>query len=58
MMRIPGDFNGRVGTAETGEEESVGGFGWVTRDRKGRELKEGAFHIKSIKNLHERCRFW
>ena len=30
MMCITGDFNGHVGTAETGEEESVGGFGWET----------------------------
>ena len=28
MICIAGDFNGHVGTAETGEEESVGGFGW------------------------------
>ena len=27
-----------MGTAETGEEEAVGGFGWVTRNREGREL--------------------
>ena len=25
---IAGDSNGHVGTSETGEEESVGGFGW------------------------------
>ena len=40
MMCIAGDFNGHVGTAETGEEESVGGFGRGTRNREGRELVE------------------
>ena len=40
MMCITGDFNGHVGTAETGEEESVGGFGWGKRNREGRELVE------------------
>ena len=38
-MCIAGDFNGHVGTAETGEE-SVGVFGWGTRNREGRELVE------------------
>ena len=27
MVCIAGDFNGHVGTAETGEEKSFGGFG-------------------------------
>ena len=40
MVCIAGDFNGHVGMAETGEEESVGGFGWGTRNREGRELVE------------------
>ena len=40
MMCIAGEFNGHVGTAETGEEESVGGFGRGTRNREGRELVE------------------
>ena len=40
MMCIAGDFNGHVGTAETGEEELVGGFGWGKKNREGRELVE------------------
>ena len=40
MMCIPGDFNGHVGTTQTGEEDSVGGFRWGTRDREDRELVE------------------
>ena len=40
MMYIAGDFNGEVGTTESGEEESVGGFGWGTRNRDSRELVE------------------
>ena len=40
MMCIAGDFNGHVGTAETGEEESVGGFGFGTGNREGRDLVE------------------
>ena len=32
MMCIAGDFNGHVGTVATGEEESIGGFRWGTRN--------------------------
>ena len=35
MMCIAGDFNRHVGRAETGEEESLGGFEWGTRNREG-----------------------
>ena len=31
MMCIAGDFNGHVGSAETGEDESIG-FGWGNRN--------------------------
>ena len=34
---IAGGFNRHVGTAEA-EEESIGGFGWGTRSRAGREF--------------------
>ena len=39
MMCLAGGFNVHVGTAETGEEELVGGFGWG-RNREDRELVE------------------
>ena len=34
IMCIAGDFIGHVGTVETGEEESVRGFGWGTRTER------------------------
>ncbi|KAI0215635.1 hypothetical protein LSAT2_032303 [Lamellibrachia satsuma] len=40
LMCIVGDFNGHVDTAEMGEEESVRGIGWGTRNRESRELVE------------------
>ena len=40
MTCIAEYFNGHVGTAETGEEDSVGGFGFGTRNQDGRELIE------------------
>ena len=35
VMCTGGDFNGHMGTAESGEKESVGGFGCGTRSREG-----------------------
>ena len=38
MLCALGDFNAHIGVVEPGDEESIGRFGWGTRNRKGREL--------------------
>ena len=38
MMWTTEYFNGHLGIAVMGEEDSVGGFGFGTRNREGREL--------------------
>ena len=38
MLCVAGDFNAHIGVAEPGDEESIGRFGWGTRNREGREL--------------------
>ena len=43
--RVAGDFNEHVGKTETGEEESVGGFGWGTQNGEGRGLVELAMRV-------------
>ena len=40
MLCVVGDFNAHIGAAETGDEESVGRFGWGTRNREGQDLVE------------------
>ena len=40
LLFIAGDFNAHVGVVEPGEEESVGRYGWVARNREGRALAE------------------
>ena len=40
MLFIAGDFNAHIGVVEQGDEENIGGFGWGTRNREGRELVE------------------
>ena len=40
MLHVAGDFNATIGVVEPGDEESIGRFGWGTRNRKGRELVE------------------
>ena len=40
MLCVAGDFNPHIGVVEPGEEESIGRFGWGTRNREGRELVE------------------
>ena len=32
-LGVVGDFNVNVGVAETGDEESIGRYGWGTRNR-------------------------
>ena len=40
MMCVAGDFNAHIGVVEPGDEESIGIFGWGTRNREGQELVE------------------
>ena len=40
MLCVAGDFNAHIGVVEPGDEESIGRFGWGTRNREGRELVE------------------
>ena len=40
MLCVAGDFNAHVGVAETGDEESIGRYGWGTRNRGGQDLVE------------------
>ncbi len=40
MLCVAGDFNAHVGMAETGDEESIGRYGWGTRNREGQDLVE------------------
>ena len=40
MLCVAGDFNAHVGVAETGDEESIGRYGWGTRNREGQDLVE------------------
>ena len=40
MLCVAGDFNAYIGVVEPGDVESIGRFGWGTRNRKGRELVE------------------
>ena len=38
MLCVAGDFNAHIGVVEPVDEESIGRFGWGTRNREGREL--------------------
>ena len=38
MPCVASDFNAHIGVVEPGDEESIGRFGWGTRNREGREL--------------------
>ena len=38
MLCVAGDINAHIGVVEQGDEESIGRFGWGTRNREGREL--------------------
>ena len=40
MLCVAGDFNAHIGVVESRDEESIGRFGWGTRNREGRELVE------------------
>ena len=40
MLCVAGDFNAHIGMVEPGDGESVGRFGWGTRNREWRELVE------------------
>ena len=40
LLCVAGDFNVHIGVVELGDEESIGRFGWGTRNREGRELVE------------------
>ena len=40
MLCVAGYFNAHVGVAETGDEESIGRYGWGTRNREGQDLVE------------------
>ena len=40
MLCVAGDFNAHIGVVEPGDEDSIGIFGWGTRNREGRELVE------------------
>ena len=40
MLCVTGDFNAHMGVAETGDEESIGRYGWGTRNREGQDLVE------------------
>ena len=41
MLCVAGDFNAHIGVVEPGDEESIGRFGWGTRNREGQELTSG-----------------
>ena len=36
MLCVSGDVNAHIGVVEPGDEESIGRFGWGTRNREGR----------------------
>ena len=38
LLCVAGDFNSHIGVVEPGDEESIGTFGWGTRNSEGREL--------------------
>ena len=38
MLCVVGDFNVHIGVVEPGDEESIGIFGWGTRNSEGRDL--------------------
>ena len=38
ILCVAGDFNSHICVVEPGDEESIGTFGWGTRNREGREL--------------------
>ena len=40
MLCVTGYCNAHVGVADTGDEESVGRYGWGTRNREGQDLVE------------------
>ena len=40
MLCVAGDFNAHIGVVEPGDKESIGRFGWGTRNSEGRELVE------------------
>ena len=40
MLCVAGDFNAHIGVVEPGDDESIGRFGWGTRNREGQELVE------------------
>ena len=40
MLCVAGDVNAHVGVAETGDEESIGRYGWGTRNRERQDLVE------------------
>ena len=40
MLFVADDFNAHIGVVEPGDEESLGRFGWGTRNREGQELME------------------
>ena len=40
MLCAAGDFNAHIGVVKPGDEESIGRFGWGTRNREGQELVE------------------
>ena len=40
MLCVAGDFNAHIGVVEPGDDESIGRFGWRTRNREGQELVE------------------
>ena len=37
MLCVAGDFNVHIGVVEPEDEESIGRFGWGTRNREGRD---------------------
>ena len=40
MLSIAGDFIAHVGVVEPGEDESVGRYGWLARNKQGQALVE------------------
>ena len=40
ILCVAGDFSAHIGVVEPGDEESIGRFGWRTRNREGRALVE------------------
>ena len=40
MLFVVGDVKAHVGVAETGYYESIGRYGWGTRNREGQDLVE------------------